>query len=38
MVILFTCKDEEFPTKNEGARVATSLYVNLSDAQGQIIP
>ena len=30
------CKYEEDPIKNEGARVNTTLYSNLSDAQGQI--
>ena len=33
---LITCKYEEDPIKNEGARVVTTLYSNLSDAQGQI--
>ena len=36
MDVLFTCKYEEDPIKNEGARVDTTLYSNLSDAQGQI--
>ena len=31
-----TCKYEEDPIKNEGARVVTTLYSNFSDAQGQI--
>ena len=31
-----TCKYEEDPIKNKGARVDTSLYSNFSDAQGQI--
>ena len=34
--VLFTCKYEEDPIKNEGARVDTTLYSNFSDAQGQI--
>ena len=38
MVILVTCKNEEDPIKNEGARVATMLYVDFSDVQGQITP
>ena len=38
MVVLVTCKNEEDPSKNEGARVAVRLYVDFSDAQGQIIP
>ena len=33
---LVTCKYEEDPIKNEGARVDTTLYSNFSDAQGQI--
>ena len=36
MDVLFTCKYEEDPIKNEGARVFTTLYSNFSDAQGQI--
>ena len=33
--VLFTCKYEEDPIQNEGARVITTLYSNF-DAQGQI--
>ena len=36
MVVLLTCKNKEDPIKNEGARVLTTLYINFSDAQGQI--
>ena len=36
MVVLHTCKMEEDPIKNEGARVLTTLCINFSDAQGQI--
>ena len=36
MNVLVTCKYEEDPIKIEGARVFTTLYVNFSDAQGQI--
>ena len=36
MDVLVTCKYEEDPIKNEGARVITTLYSNFSDAQGQI--
>ena len=36
MDVLVTCKYEEEPIKNEGARVVTTLYSNFSDAQGQI--
>ena len=34
MVVLITCKYEENPIKNEGARVLTRLYIDFSDAQG----
>ena len=36
MDVLVTCKYEEVPIKNRGARVFTTLYVKFSDAQGQI--
>ena len=36
MDVLVTCKYEEDPIKNDGARVVTTLYRNFSDAQGQI--
>ena len=36
MVFLLTCKNKEDPIKNEGARVFTTLYMDFSDAQGQI--
>ena len=36
--VLVTCKYEEDPIKNEGARVLTRLYDVFSDAQGQLIP
>ena len=38
MVFLITCKNEEDPIKNEGARVFTTLYLNFSEAQGQVTP
>ena len=38
MVVLVTCKYEEDPLKNEGARVLTRLYDVFSDAQGLITP
>ena len=38
MVVLVFCKNEERPIKNEGARVFTTLYINMSYAQGQINP
>ena len=36
MVVLVTYQYEEDPIKNRGARVFTTLYINFSDAQGQI--
>ena len=36
MDVLVTCKYEEYPIKNEGARVVTTLYINILDAEGQI--
>ena len=36
MDVLVTCKYEEDPIENEGARVDTTLYSNFSDAQEQI--
>ena len=36
MDVLVTCKYEEYPIKNEGARVVKTLYINILDAKGQI--
>ena len=36
MDVLVTCKYEEDPIKNSGARVFTTFYSNFSDTQGQI--
>ena len=36
--VLVTCKYEEDPIKNEGARVLTRLYDVFSDAQGKLTP
>ena len=37
IIVLVTCKTEEDPIKNDGARVYTTLYINFfSDAQGLI--
>ena len=36
MIVLVTCKNEEDPFKDEGARVFTTLNIYFSDAQGQI--
>ena len=38
MVVLVTCKNEEDSTKNEGARVVTTLSFYFSDTQGQLTP
>ena len=38
MVVLVTFKHVEHLIKNEGARMFTTLYTNISDAQGQITP
>ena len=35
-VFLLTEKNEEDPIKNEGTRVVTTLFIDFSDAQGQI--
>ena len=34
--MLVACKNEEDPIKNEGARVVTTLFINFSDAQGEL--
>ena len=36
MGVLVACKNEEDPIKNEGARVVTTLFIDFSDAQGQL--
>ena len=38
MVVFVTCKIEEDPIKNEGARVLTTLNINFPDTQGQLTP
>ena len=38
MGLLVACKNEEDPIKNEGARVVTTLFIKISDAQGQLTP
>ena len=38
MVVLFTYKYEEDLIKNESTRVLTRLYIDFSDAQGQVTP
>ena len=32
------CKNEEDPIKNDHARVLTTLFLDFSDAQGQLTP
>ena len=36
MIFLVACKNEEDPITNEGARVVTTLFIDFSDAQGQL--
>ena len=36
MSFLVACKNGEDPIKNEGAGVVTTLFINFSDAQGQL--
>ena len=36
MDVYVTCQYEEGPIENRGVRVLTTLYINFSDAQGQI--
>ena len=36
MGLLVACKNEEDPIKNEGARGVTTLFINFSEAQGQL--
>ena len=38
MVVLVTCKNEEDPIKNIGARVVKTLFIDFSDTQGQLTP
>ena len=38
MGVLVACKNEENSIKNEGARVVTTLFIDFSDAQGQLTP
>ena len=38
MGVLVACKNIEDPIKNEGARVVTTLFIDFSDAQGQLTP
>ena len=38
MGVLVAGMNEEDPIKNEGARVVTTLFIDFSDAQGQLTP
>ena len=38
MEFLVASKNEDDQIKNEGARVVTTLFINFSDAQGQLTP
>ena len=38
MGLFVACKNEEDPIKNEKAKVVTTLFIDFSDAQGQITP
>ena len=38
MGFLVACKNEEDPIKNVGAGVVTTLFINFSDAQGELTP
>ena len=37
MSVFVACKNED-PIKNEGSRVVTTLFIDFSDAQGQLTP
>ena len=38
IVVLVTSKNEEIQIKNESARVFTTVYIDLTDPQGQLTP
>ena len=38
MGLLVAYKNEEDPMKNEGARVVTTLFIDLYGAQGELTP
>ena len=38
MDFLVACNNDEDPIKNEGAGVVTTLFINFSDAQGELTP
>ena len=38
VLVTFNCKNEEDLIKHEDARVVTTLFIDFSDAQGQLAP
>ena len=36
IAVVVTCKNKDNQIKNEGVRVLTTLYIDFSDAQGQL--
>ena len=38
MDVFVACKNEEDSIKNKGARVVTTIFIDFSDAQGQLTP
>ena len=36
MIVLVICKNKEDPFKNKGARVVTRLFIDFSNAQGEL--
>ena len=38
MDVLVDCTNEEDSIKNKGARVVTTLFIDFSEAQGQLTP
>ena len=36
MVVLVICKNEQDPIKSKGTKVVTRLFIDFSDAQGQL--
>ena len=38
VVVIITCKNEEDQIENEGARVLTTIYINVLEAQEHLTP
>ena len=38
MGLIVACKNEEDPIRNVDARAVTTLFINFSDAEGQLTP